>query len=125
MLATSLQQVHPFRLYLDLIIEFNTWSGGWICRKDVPVTSGDCSRLHNMIPVGIDRMAALRRMEEVVDCRLELLQQHCLHRFCPVRATLSRLESNLECARQLLRDIMDRILEVPNGAIVEEDAERG
>lgn len=119
LLATSSQAIRPFHLFLDLDMRFHAWGGGdaqrddvLICRKYAPVTLGDCSRIHNIIPVG-DRDAALSQIDEVVDSRLELLRRHCLHRICPVRVTLRQFESGLEESRQYMRDIVDRTFEIP------------
>lgn len=119
LLATSSQAIRPFHLFLDLDMRFHAWGGGdaqrndvLICHKDVPVTLGDCGRIHNIIPAD-DHDAALIQIDEVVDSRLELLRRHCLHRLCPVRATLRQSESGLEESRQFMRDIVDRIFEDP------------
>lgn len=119
LLARSSQAVRPFHLFLDLDMGFHAWGGGGaqrddvlICRKDATVFLGDCSRIHNIIPAD-DRDAALSQIDKVVDSRLEMLRRHCLHRLCPVRATLRQFESGLEGSRQFMRDIVDRIFEIP------------
>lgn len=80
-----------------------------------------CSRIHNIIPVD-DYEAALSQVDEVVDSRLELLQSHCKHRFCPVRATIRQFESGLEGSRQFMRDIVNRIFEIPDAVTAESEA---
>jgi hypothetical protein len=115
-LIASSQGIHPFQLFLDLDMAFHAWGNlgngnTLICHKDAPVTLDDCSHLHNIIPVGDDRMAVLRRAEETVNNRLVLLRHHSMHRFCPVRARLSHMESGLEVARQYLRDIVELTFE--------------
>jgi hypothetical protein len=122
LLARSSQAIRPFQLFLDLDMAYHNWGGAQgdalICRKDAPVTLNDCSHIHNIIPAD-DRMAAPSQIDQVVDGRLELLQRHCLHRICPVRATLRQFESGLERSRQFMRDIVNRIFEIPDDAAVE------
>ena len=126
LLARTSQAIVPFHLFLDLDMVFHAWGGVpggdvLICCKDNPITLRDCGRAHNIIPAD-DRAAAPSQIDEAVDSRLELLQRHCLHRLCPVRAMLRQFESGLEDSRQFMRDIVDRIFENPNDATVDSNA---
>lgn len=124
---TTSQAMRPFQLFLDLDVAFHQWSASEdsarrICDQDTPTTMHDCSRFHLHLQVGLDPKAALSRIDEVVDDKLQFLQQHRLHRLCPVRAMLRQLESGLEEARQYMQDINDFVSEFPDAVITDSDA---
>lgn len=111
--------IRPFQLFLGLDVAFHPWNGSEnderiICGQDTPLTMRDCSHFHLDLQVGIDPTAALSRIDKVIKDKLELLQQHRLHRLCPVRAMLRQFEKGLEDSRQYLRDINDFVSEFPD-----------
>lgn len=118
---TTSQAIRPFQLFLDLEIAFHQWCASGdgeriICGQDTPLTMHECSHFRLNLQVGVDPKAALSQIDKVLDDKLEQLQQHRLHRLCPVRAMLRQFKKGLEDSRQYLRDINDFVSEFPDAA---------
>jgi hypothetical protein len=116
---TISQAIRPFQLLLDLDMAFHPWSASkdgeaWVCSQDTPLTMHECSHIRLKLQVGVNPKAALDQIDKVLDNKLEQLQQHRLHRLCPVRAMLRQFKKGLEDSRQYLRDINDFVSEFPD-----------
>lgn len=119
MTLTTSQALRPFQLFLGLDRAFHQWSTSGdgqkiTCCQDTPVTMRDCSHFHLDLKVGVHPTAALSKIDKVIKDKLEVLQQHRLHRLCPVRTMLRQFEKGLEDSRRYLRDINDFGSEFPD-----------
>lgn len=110
-LARSARAIHPLQLSVRLVVAYHAWYvtpclDKVVCNIDAPITLIGCSHVH--IIMSLDgRTAALSRIDEVVNSKLELLRRQRFHRLCPVRAMLRQFEPGLEEARQFMRRVVD------------------